>query len=225
MTKAKIFFILIYCVYLLGLFIGCSSFQGPEELEADELSDSLSTHQPYHLLLPQFRSAPFSPHLLEKEGQLPFHNTFNMEWPVDQVHITQKFRPVLNPHHQGIDLGGPLNTSIKAAHEGVVVYAGRGFKGYGKMILIEYNNEWATLYAHLNRFKVKTGQWVSKGQAIGKMGRTGRASGVHLHFELIKDKLPIDPLTILHWPGEIAGYNNTYNLKYFSLLPHSPWFP
>ncbi|MCB0384660.1 MAG: M23 family metallopeptidase, partial [Bdellovibrionales bacterium] len=106
--------------------------------------------------------------------------------------------------HQGIDLAGALNSPVLSAHDGIIVYAGRGFKGYGKMILVEYNHMWATLYAHLNRYKIKTGEWVTRGQLIGLMGRTGRVSGVHLHFELLKDKQPVDPLSMLRFKGEVA---------------------
>lgn len=83
---------------------------------------------------------------------------------------------------------------ILAAHEGVVVYAGNSFRGYGNMVLLEYNHQWATLYAHLDRIMVREGQKLRVGDKLGTMGRTGRATGVHLHFELIKNKQPIDPL-------------------------------
>ena len=97
----------------------------------------------------------------------------------------------------GVDLAGKRGYRIYAAHDGIVVYAGRGFRGYGNMILLEYDGQWATLYAHLDGFRVKTGDRVSTGQTIGTMGRTGRATGVHLHFELLKKKQPVDPLPYL----------------------------
>lgn len=65
------------------------------------------------------------------------------------------------------------------------------------MILLEYDPEWATLYGHLDRYLVKPGDVVQQGQVIGLMGRTGRATGVHLHFEVIQNKQPIDPLVLL----------------------------
>lgn len=99
--------------------------------------------------------------------------------------------------HKGLDLDGITGDPIFAAHSGVVVYAGTGFTGYGKMILIEYDGTWATLYAHLNRFHVRTGDVVSRGDRIGDMGRTGRATGSHLHFELMRNKQPIDPVPFL----------------------------
>lgn len=123
---------------------------------------------------------------------------FSLQWPVKHIRINQRFNPWKKKRaHQGIDLGGSKTSDILAAHEGVVIYAGRGFKGYGKMVLVEYDDQWATLYAHLSKILVKTGESVGTGHVLGKMGRTGRATGVHLHFELLHNKQPIDPLLFL----------------------------
>jgi murein DD-endopeptidase MepM/ murein hydrolase activator NlpD len=84
-----------------------------------------------------------------------------------------------------------------AAHDGVVIYAGRDFRGFGKMVLIEGAYGWASIYAHFSKINVKTGEKVHQGQILGGMGRTGRATGVHLHFELRKKKGPVDPLLYL----------------------------
>lgn len=119
-------------------------------------------------------------------------------WPVENPIINRGFisRPGRR-NHLGLDLKGRKNDPIYAAHDGVVIYVGQKFRGYGKMILIEYDNTWASLYSHLNSYSVKVGQDVRGGDLIGKMGRTGRATGVHLHFELIKNKKPIDPYPLL----------------------------
>jgi murein DD-endopeptidase MepM/ murein hydrolase activator NlpD len=185
------------------LLNSCSSFVGPGEL-ASTGSTSAADVQPYDLLLPEFQGPYLRPG--PRNGGGPFFSeTFLLDWPVNSAKLTQKFRPPSNLSHQGIDLSGSMNTPILAAHNGIVVYAGSGFKGYGKLIIVEFSDEWATLYGHLNRFQVKTGDWVAKGQTIGKMGRTGRVSGVHLHFELIHRKQPIDPLSLLRWQGEVAA--------------------
>lgn len=120
---------------------------------------------------------------------------FNLRSPVRVFKMNRGFfQHKRRRDHKGLDLGGRRGDDIYAAHPGLVVYAGRKFSGYGKMVLIEYNNTWATLYAHLNKYNVKAGDVVAAGQQIGEMGATGRATGVHLHFELIKNKQPIDPL-------------------------------
>ena len=123
---------------------------------------------------------------------------FQLYWPVDNPIVNRGYLNGGSKRaHYGLDLKGRRNDPIYAAHDGIVVYVGKKFRGYGKMVLIEYDNNWASLYSHLNSYKVVMGQEVKGGQLIGKMGRTGRATGVHLHFELIKNKKPIDPLPIL----------------------------
>ena len=126
----------------------------------------------------------------------------SIDWPVDSARLTRGFIPERKKRkrpHWGIDLASRKGSTIFSAHEGRVIYTGREFKGYGKMVLIENDNGWASIYAHLDTIKVKQGQIVPKGVALGGMGRTGRATGVHLHFELRHLKRPVDPLIYL--PG------------------------
>jgi murein DD-endopeptidase MepM/ murein hydrolase activator NlpD len=138
------------------------------------------------------------------ESVAPENKKMFFDWPVDEARMTRGFS--LDPTgkrrrpHLGIDLAAPKGTRILAAHDGLVVYAGKDFKGFGKMILIEGKNQWATLYAHLTKALVSEGDVVRQGDLIGQMGRTGRASGVHLHFEIRKDKTPVDPLSYLPRP-------------------------
>lgn len=107
--------------------------------------------------------------------------------------VTQRFKPRRNRKHQGIDLAGKKGSPIFSSADGRVVYVGRKFSGYGKMVLIDHGKGVATLYSHLNKFFVRSGQRVHVRQIIGTMGRTGRATGVHLHFEVMEDKIPINP--------------------------------
>lgn len=119
------------------------------------------------------------------------------DWPVDQARMTRGFLPNKKRPHLGIDLAANKGTPILAAQAGTVIYTGREFKGYGKMVLVESGDGWATLYAHFDKILVAEGQKVSQGEVIGAMGRTGRATGVHLHFEIRKNRGPIDPLPLL----------------------------
>lgn len=123
------------------------------------------------------------------------------DWPVDEARLTRGFftRPqgkARRPHF-GIDLAAPKGTRILAAHDGVVIYVGKDFRGFGRMILIEGRRGWSSLYAHLSEALVREGERVRQGDLIARMGRTGRATGVHLHFEIRKDKRPVDPLQYL----------------------------
>jgi murein DD-endopeptidase MepM/ murein hydrolase activator NlpD len=118
-------------------------------------------------------------------------------WPIESARVNQNFKLDPMDLHLGVDLSGNRRTTIRAAHTGRVVYAGSGFKGYGKMVLIEDQDGWATLYGHLSKIFVKTGQKIVRGNAVGKMGNTGRSTGVHLHYEIRKDKVPYNPVTIM----------------------------
>lgn len=98
--------------------------------------------------------------------------------------------------HQGIDIANSSGTNILAAGEGIITFSGNQ-SGYGKTIIINHGNGYKTLYAHNRKLLVTVGDKIKKGQAIGKMGSTGRSTGSHLHFEVHKDGNPIDPLKVL----------------------------
>lgn len=146
------------------------------------------------------------------EYQEQQHRQF-IDWPVDYARMTRGYLPFKKKPHLGIDLAAPKGTPILAAHDGVVVYAGRDFRGFGKMVLIEGAYGWASLYAHFTTINVKTGDRVSQGQKLGGMGRTGRATGVHLHFELRKKKGPVDPLLYLPAADALTTRHANYNTK------------
>jgi murein DD-endopeptidase MepM/ murein hydrolase activator NlpD len=122
-------------------------------------------------------------------------------WPVTQVRITQGFEPAKNPRHKGIDIGGYRGMPITASQEGRVIYTGHGYHGYGNMVLIEHDGKIASLYGHLQRIKIRQGAHVKAGTLIGTMGRTGHATGVHLHFEIMRDRQPVDPLLFMNEPA------------------------
>lgn len=96
--------------------------------------------------------------------------------------------------HRGIDISAPRNTKIYAAESGWITYQGTKFRGYGKLVIIEHSKNWASFYAHLNKFSAKEKTWVNKGDFIGYVGQTGRSRGDHLHFEVRYKNRPIDPL-------------------------------
>lgn len=127
------------------------------------------------------------------------------DWPVDSARLTRGFLPHKRRPHLGLDLAAPRGTPILAAHSGIVIYRGRDFRGFGNMIMIESRDGWATLYAHLDKFYVEQGQRVRIGEMVGAMGRTGRATGVHLHFEIRRNRHPVDPLKYLPGGVKVAG--------------------
>jgi murein DD-endopeptidase MepM/ murein hydrolase activator NlpD len=120
----------------------------------------------------------------------------------DPRRITSPFGERINPHfpggrrHDGIDIGAVAGEEIIAAASGIVVFAGRQ-RGYGNIVIIDHGRGITTVYAHLFYACVRKGESVGAGRRIGRAGKRGRATGVHLHFELRRDGVPIDPAPYL----------------------------
>lgn len=181
------------------IFGSCSTFQTP-------ISRAV-TQEP--LNIPDFRvdSRPAVSPVVSKLKDIEFVDKTDLfDWPVDDARMTRGFLPQKRRPHLGIDLAAKRGTPILAAQGGMVIYTGREFRGYGKMVLVESGKGWATLYAHMDSILVQEGQKISQGQVLGAMGRTGHATGVHLHFEIRKDKGPIDPLPLLPNGHKVATY-------------------
>jgi len=113
-------------------------------------------------------------------------------WPMSG-RISQTY----SDKHRAIDIAAPIGTPVYAADSGFVVNAQWTTVGYGRMIVIDHGNGFRTLYAHLNAFYVEVGQSVAKGEKIGECGRTGHATGPHLHFEVIQNGVRRNPLNYL----------------------------
>jgi murein DD-endopeptidase MepM/ murein hydrolase activator NlpD len=98
--------------------------------------------------------------------------------------------------HKGVDFAAPLGTKVKASSSGVVDFVGRQ-NGYGNVVILKHQNKITTLYAHLNAFEdgLRVGQKVAQGDILGEVGRTGWATGTHLHYEFRIDGAPTDPLS------------------------------
>ena len=99
--------------------------------------------------------------------------------------------------HGGIDLAAPVGTAVKASAPGKVVHAGPA-GGYGNLIILEHKYEYTTYYGHLSKLNVKKGDSVQQGQKIGEVGKTGRVTGPHLHFEIRKDGNQTSPAKFFH---------------------------
>ena len=119
--------------------------------------------------------------------------------PIPNARLTSTFGPRMHPifhemrMHTGVDFAAAAGTPIRAAADGVVVYAGaRG--GYGNATIIDHGASLATLTAHQSAVYVTVGQRVKRGQVIGAVGCTGFCTGPHLHFEVRVAGAPVDPL-------------------------------
>ncbi len=105
-----------------------------------------------------------------------------------------RFHPILHywRMHTGLDIGGTLGAPVRAAAAGEVFFASwRG--GYGQCIIVLHGGGMSTLYGHLSRISVHCGQTVSRGQVIGAVGSTGLSTAPHLHFEVRRNGVPVNP--------------------------------
>lgn len=103
-------------------------------------------------------------------------------------YLTQEF----HPGHNGLDFGIVVGTPVEATMDGKVVYAGWNNQGYGNLVIVE-NGAYKTYYAHLSSIPVSVGDSVNAGTTIGLSGNTGNSTGPHLHYEIRKNNVPIDP--------------------------------
>lgn len=120
-------------------------------------------------------------------------------WPVDPVVITSVYGNRVHPitgqerDHLGLDLAAKRGQLVTAAARGVVLRA--GWNGaHGNQVIVEHDGNVTTRYSHLSRVLVTPGEVLEEGDVVGAAGKTGLATGVHLHFELWRDGQPVDPL-------------------------------
>lgn len=118
-------------------------------------------------------------------------------WPV-QGEIASGFGPKPGgTQNDGVNIVARRGTDVRAAEDGVVVYAGNELRGYGNLLLIRHANGWMTAYAHNDELLVGRGAHVKRGQIIAKVGGTGGVDSPQLHFEVRQSGRPIDPMQIM----------------------------
>ena len=134
---------------------------------------------------------------------LPFARTnIPSIWPV-RGRISAGFGERLDPlsgegaFHAGLDISSPIGTEVESTADGIVLSAGPD-AGYGNSVLIDHGFGISTRYGHLSKITVVVGQEVKRGQVIGAVGMTGRATGPHLHYEVHIQEAPVNPAKYLH---------------------------
>jgi murein DD-endopeptidase MepM/ murein hydrolase activator NlpD len=136
-----------------------------------------------------------------------------LQTPVDAMRISSSFGMRLHPvlgytmMHRGVDFAAPSGTPVRAAGDGRVVVAGNG-GSYGNYVRIQHNSNYSTAYAHLRSFAsgVKSGARVRQGEVIAYVGATGRATGPHLHYEVLLGGKQVNPRGVRLPAGEtLAG--------------------
>jgi murein DD-endopeptidase MepM/ murein hydrolase activator NlpD len=95
--------------------------------------------------------------------------------------------------NDGINLAANKDAPIHASASGTVTYAGDDLKNYGNLLLVKHSGGYTTAYAHADRLIVARGVFVTRGQVIGYVGQTGRATGPHLHYEVRVHNVPVNP--------------------------------
>ena len=157
--------------------------QSPRILDQDKkiFSKSLSTS-------PKIKELPFNS--LEKSTPIGS--------PVEgkiTSHFGRRYSPFSKRQtfHTGIDISIPSGTPVVASADGVIKFAGRK-GGYGKMVHIKHGNGRETIYAHLSHVSVMPNRKIKRGQILGKVGSTGQSTGPHLHYEILENGRPVNPI-------------------------------
>lgn len=125
-----------------------------------------------------------------KETEIKYISSYFGHRP-DPIYKIEKF-------HSGIDFSAQKGTEAYATGDGVVCDVEKGHWGYGNMVTIDHGYGYKTRYAHLQKAAVRRGQQVKRGQLIGFIGNTGKTTGVHLHYEVLKNDVQIDPINFFY---------------------------
>jgi len=128
---------------------------------------------------------------------IPSRGSGTFAWPAEGGYISSKMGYRWGRQHEGIDIARPSGHTIKAADNGIVIASGM-HDTYGNRVVIDHQNGYKTTYAHMSSLSVSVGDIVPQGSKLGVMGSTGRSTGTHLHFEVEKNDVTIDPLTVLN---------------------------
>ncbi|TCV60859.1 murein DD-endopeptidase MepM/ murein hydrolase activator NlpD [Neorhizobium sp. R1-B] len=118
-------------------------------------------------------------------------------WPVNGAVVAGYGQNVDGNRNDGIDISVPEGTPIKAAENGVVIYAGNGLKQLGNTVLVRHDDGKVTVYGHAGNINVTRGQKITRGQTLASSGMSGDAKRPQVHFEVRKDATPVNPITFL----------------------------
>lgn len=125
-----------------------------------------------------------------KETEIKYISSYFGYRP-DPIYKISKF-------HSGMDFSAAMGTEAYVTGDGVVLDVERNEWGYGNMVIIDHGFGYKTRYAHLQKAAVRKGQKVKRGQLVGYIGNTGKTTGVHLHYEVLKNDVQIDPINFLY---------------------------
>lgn len=137
----------------------------------------------------------------------PYHGvraSRQFEWPLSDGMVSSGFGVRNGAMHQGIDIAAPEGTPVHAADGGTVIFSG-ALHGYGNVVIISHDDDYATVYAHNDVNLVREGSRVVRGQTIARIGTSGRTTGANLHFEVRYQNVARNPLAYLPEPPAAPG--------------------
>lgn len=135
---------------------------------------------------------------MEIEANRPVFFPIDKKYPITSRYNKNRVHPVLKKKrpHNGIDFGAPKGTPVYAPADGIVEIV-RSSKSAGNWVMINHQNGYKSVYMHFDKFGVKEGQQVKRGQVIGYIGNTGYSTGPHLHYEVRHNNVPVNPVNFL----------------------------
>jgi LysM repeat protein len=119
-------------------------------------------------------------------------------WPLSGGRVLSRFGEPRRTHrHKGLDVGGSHGQRVVATASGRVIYSDDRMRGYGNTVILDHGGGVQSLYAHNSKLLVRVGDQVARGEPIAVMGRSGNATGEHCHFEIRRNRVPVDPMAYL----------------------------
>jgi murein DD-endopeptidase MepM/ murein hydrolase activator NlpD len=194
-------------VYRLSLYYGVSV---ADIVRANDIRDVTAIRAGERLVIPSAAKAP-PPHSLafapgprpagsasapSRHARARRNTDLAFVWPVEGS-PSSRFGRRGNERHDGVDIPAKAGTPIRAAEAGRVIHSAGELGDYGKVVIVKHTGRFSTVYAHNRRNRVRKGDFVEKGQVIAEVGRTGNASGPHVHFEVRRDRRAENPLRYL----------------------------
>lgn len=131
-----------------------------------------------------------------------------LQWPLPATGVNSLYGTRVDPmdsrerQHNGVDLEAAYGAVVAAAADGIVVWAGWN-AGHGRQVLVEHAGGFRTGYSHLSQVLTYPGLAIRSGDPVGLVGNSGRSTGPHLHFEVIRDEIYVDPLDVLGLPQRL----------------------
>lgn len=118
-------------------------------------------------------------------------------WPIDKPVLFREYSEQAKNINEGIDLGAPKNTQVKAAAAGKILHVGNTGTNFGETIIIGHDKPYMTVYSNLGECQVKPGDLVKRGDVIGTVGTSGGVESPRVHFEVRRNRLPVNPIYLL----------------------------